>query len=128
MELDELCEEHDAIYEEIRECYGLERCLKASSLLYEPRLNSGDGLSDHDLGAGALIASLKRDRENFEGNTRRFEAELREKQRQEDWRRRQQSSSSSSSSSSSYSFNSYKSTYSVSTLIIYKLVDKQLFT
>merc|ERR1712001_271349 len=101
--IDELRDIHDKIYEEIHECFGLERCRKQENFI--------DGPPSHgqDLKAGALLSTLRNARLGLEGQQSVLEQSIRQAQNFDqrnsfqNSRTRQGSSSSSSYSSSSSS-------------------------
>ena len=104
MELDEIRLEQESIYEDIKSCYGLERCLKEFDLLGMDTSNIIakliTGFPNNVLlititgipanyGAGSLLASLQKEREHLTSNAVRLEAEMRERQRQIEYQKRQ---------------------------------------
>merc|ERR1712141_446402 len=100
--IDELRDIHDKIYEEIHECFGLERCRKQENFI--------DGPPPHgqDLKAGALLSTLRNARLGLEGQQSVLEQSIRQAQNFDQRNsfqnsRTQQGSSSSSSYSSSSS-------------------------
>jgi hypothetical protein len=108
--IDELRDIHDKIYEEIHECFGLERCRKQENFI--------DGPPPHgqDLKAGALLSTLRNARLGLEGQQSVLEQSIRQAQNFDqrnsfqNSRTRQGSSSSSSYSSSSSSSSTVKHT------------------
>merc|ERR1719350_54409 len=108
--IDELRDIHDKIYDEIHECFGLERCRKQENFI--------DGPPPHgqDLQAGALLSTLRNSRLGLEGQQSVLEQSIRQAQNFDqrnsfrNSRTRQGSSSSSSYSSSSSSSSSVKHT------------------
>jgi len=60
LEIDELRKMHDEFYRELYDCFGLETCLRHSNLMDGPPQVGGQ------LGAGALLASLRNERQQLE--------------------------------------------------------------
>ena len=97
--IDELRDIHDKIYEEIHECFGLERCRKQENFIDGPPsrnsyiniyfTNSGEKtpkiynfvVSDgQDLKAGALLSTLRNARLGLEGQQSVLEQSIRQAQ------------------------------------------------
>jgi len=62
LEIDELRKTHEEFYKELYDCFGLETCLRHSDLL-----DSGPPQIGGSLSAGALLASLRKERQELEG-------------------------------------------------------------
>lgn len=90
LEIEELAEIHDEFYKELHDCFGLEKCMKQANLL------DGPPQSGREMGAGALLQSLRRQRleelagqhSRIAGDVRQVEQQLR--QRQLELQRRQE--------------------------------------
>lgn len=94
LEIDELRKMHDDFYKELYECFGLETCLRHSNLLDSgPPADVGG-----QLGAGALLASLRNERQQLEGRHSNLDMGIRQLANQVN--QRQQGNYGSSSSSS----------------------------
>merc|ERR1711976_149293 len=109
--IDELRDEQDRIYQELHDCFGLERCRKQENFI--------DGPPSHgeNIQAGALLSALREARLGLEGQQSVLEQSIRQQQRVYESRgssfrgsRTGSSSYSSSYRSSSSSVNSYPST------------------
>jgi len=59
LEIDQLRQMQDEFYQELHDCFGLEGCLKEGDLMDGPPQTGGQ------LGAGALLASLRAERQNL---------------------------------------------------------------
>merc|ERR1712018_772712 len=71
--IDELRDEYDKIYEELHECFGLERCRKQENFLDMPT-------HGQNLQAGALLATLRKTRLGLEGQHSVLEQAIRQQQ------------------------------------------------
>merc|ERR1711997_815222 len=73
--IDELRDEHDKIYQELHDCFGLERCRKQENFLDGPPIHG------EDIRAGALLATLRKARLGLEGQHSVLEQSIRDQQR-----------------------------------------------
>ena len=115
LEIDNLRYLQDEFFKELHECFGLEKCLREASLTDGPPQSGGQ------LGAGALLASLREERATLRARHSQLESRFNEIRKAAEglasssstgYRQRGSSSSSSysySSSSSSSSSRSYGS-------------------
>jgi len=73
--IDELRDEQDAIYQDLHECFGLERCRKQENFI--------DGPPTHgeNIQAGALLQTLRKTRLGLEGQHSVLEQSIRNQQR-----------------------------------------------
>ena len=114
--IDELRDEQDRIYQELHDCFGLERCRKQENFI--------DGPPSHgeNIQAGALLSTLRQARLGLEGQQSVLEQGIRQQQRAYENRfgsnggssfrgSRTGGSSSSSNSRTTYSSSSYSSSY-----------------
>ena len=120
--IDELRDEQDQIYQELHDCFGLERCRKQENFI--------DGPPSHgeNIQAGALLTTLREARLGLEGQQSVLEQSIRQQQRLYENRFGSRSgsgsgssfrgsrtggssSSSSSSRTTSYSSSSYSNSY-----------------
>merc|ERR1712061_230761 len=85
---------HDEFYRELYDCFGLETCLRHSNLMDGPPQVGGQ------LGAGALLASLRNERQQLENRHHSLDAGIRLLSNQVDNQRYGDSRGGSSSSSS----------------------------
>jgi len=115
--IDELRDEQDRIYQELHDCFGLERCRKQENFIDGPPLHG------ENIQAGALLATLRESRLGLEGQVSVLEQSIRQQQRGYEnrfgsggssFRGSRTGGSSSSSSSSGSSRTSYSQTYSSS--------------
>merc|ERR1719367_2277555 len=99
--IDELRDEHDKIYQELHDCFGLERCRKQENFLDGPPIHG------EDIRAGALLATLRKTRLGLEGQHSVLEHAIRQQQNVHHQSRNYGRSSSSSGSSYSSNINPY---------------------
>jgi len=108
--IDELRDEQDRIYQELHDCFGLERCRKQENFIDGPPLHG------ENIQAGALLSTLREARLGLEGQQSVLEQSIRQQQRMfgsggSSFRGSRTGGSSSGSSRTSYS-QSYSSSYS----------------
>lgn len=110
--IDELRDEQDRIYQELHDCFGLERCRKQENFIDGPPLHG------ENIQAGALLSTLREARLGLEGQQSVLEQSIRQQQRMfgsggSSFRGSRTGGSSSSSGSSRTSYSqSYSSSYS----------------
>jgi len=97
LEIDELRKMHDEFYRELYDCFGLETCLRHSNLMDGPPQVGGQ------LGAGALLASLRNERQQIENRHHSLDQGIRQLSNQFDNRGGYGGGQGGSSSSSSWS-------------------------
>merc|ERR1712001_485948 len=96
--IDELCDEQDKIYQDLHECFGLEKCRKEEN---DQTVLVGPPAHGENIQARALLTMLRQTRLGLEGQHSVLEQSIRETQRTI-----QEQTSSYSSSRSSYSSSS----------------------
>merc|ERR1711944_232951 len=72
LEIDELRKQHDEFYRELYDCFGLETCLRHSNLMDGPPQVGGQ------LSAGALLASLRNERQQLESRHHNLDQGIRQ--------------------------------------------------
>jgi len=93
LEIDELRKMHDEFYRELYDCFGLETCLRHSDLMDGPPQVGGQ------LSAGALLASLRNERQQLESRHNSLDMGIRQLSNQvNQYQQGRQGSSSSGSS------------------------------
>merc|ERR1712038_2219482 len=92
LEIDELRKMHDEFYRELYDCFGLEKCLRHSNLMDGPPQVGGQ------LSAGALLASLRAERQHLENRHNSLDMGIRQLSNQVNQYQGRQGSSSSGSS------------------------------
>jgi len=105
LEIDQLRKMHDEFYKELYDCFGLETCLRHAGVHLDGPPSIGG-----QLGAGALLASLQRERQQLEGRHSELEMGIRQLTDHVN----EQSRNYGHSSSSSYSYSSSSSSRSQS--------------
>ena len=73
--IDELRDEQDRIYQELHDCFGLERCRKQENFIDGPPLHG------ENIQAGALLSTLRESRLGLEGQVSVLEQSIRQQQR-----------------------------------------------
>lgn len=93
LEIDELRKMHDEFYRELYDCFGLETCLRHSDLMDGPPQVGGQ------LSAGALLASLRNERQQLESRHNSLDMGIRQLSNQVNQHQRGRHGSSSSGNS-----------------------------
>jgi len=108
LEIDELRKMHDEFYRELYDCFGLETCLRHSNLMDGPPQVGGQ------LGAGALLASLRNERQQLESRHNSLDMGIRQLSNQVNQHQRGSYGSSSSNSYQQHSGHQSGRSYSSS--------------